>query len=38
MKSTLQALLTDVKAREAAAVEAQLAEELSAGYPWYDEA
>mgnify|MGYP001041355988 CR=1 FL=1 len=37
MKSTLQTLLTDVTSREADAVEAQLAEELSAGSPWFNE-
>jgi hypothetical protein len=37
MKSTLQAILTNVKAREAEVIEAQLAEELSAGSPWFNE-
>jgi hypothetical protein len=37
MKSTVQAILTDVNAREAEAVEVQLAEELSAGSPWFNE-
>lgn len=38
MKSTLQAILSDAQVRDAAAVEVQLSEELSAGIPWYDEA
>lgn len=38
MKLTLETILTDPTVREVEVIEAQLAEELSAGYPWYDEA
>jgi hypothetical protein len=37
MKSTLEAILSDVQVREVNVIEAHLSEELSAGIPWYDE-
>lgn len=38
MKNTIHQILTDPSARTAADIEANLANELSAGAPWYDEA
>lgn len=38
MKSTLYKLLTDPSARTLTSTEVSLANELSAGAPWYDEA
>lgn len=38
MKSTISELLTSLEARTDAAVEANLAKELSAGIPWWNKA
>ena len=38
MKSTLYKLLTDPSMRTLASIEVSLADELSTGAPWYDEA
>ncbi len=38
MEETLYAIVTDSDARSETAVEQQLAEQLSAGTPWFDRA